>query len=267
MQNKKYKLGLSLSGGGAKGFAHLGIIQFLYEKNIYPNIISGTSAGALAGVLVADGHSPYEVSLMFTNKGFGEFGEFGIPHGGFFKSSRFDSFLKKNLKARTFEELKTPLRVIATNIEHGKMTEFSEGELIPTIVASCSVPIIFSPRKIGTHHYVDGGLFKNFPVSNIREECDYIIGINVSPIRSAEYKDSLKYVAERTFHYMSSANTLVDCELCDILMESKDFSKFSMFDLDNVQEIFNNGYQFAKTFFENDPSKFEYLQNAFEETS
>lgn len=90
-----YRLGLSLSGGGAKGFAHLGVMQLLNEKGFIPDLISGTSAGALAGCLLADGHSPHDIVMMFKDKGFGAFGEFGVPHGGFFKSTPFDSFLKK----------------------------------------------------------------------------------------------------------------------------------------------------------------------------
>lgn len=246
----KYKIGLSLSGGGAKGFAHLGIMQLLNEKKIYPDVISGTSAGALAGCLLADGHSPYDVVKMFENKGFGSFGEFGVPHGGFFKSTPFDTFLKKNLRAHHFSQLKTELRVVATDIEKGMMVEFKDGEIIPAVVASCSVPIIFSPRKIGNSHYVDGGLFKNLPVSNIREECDFVIGVNVSPIRPVEFRNSFKYMAERTFHYMSSSNTLADREMCDVLFESHELSNYSMFDLDNVETIFKQGYDFASNLYD-----------------
>lgn len=246
---KKYKLGIALSGGGAKGFAHLGAIQLLQEKGITPNILSGTSAGALAGVLLADGHEPYEVAEMFKDKKFQEFGELSVPNGGFFKTTRFHAFLNKHLRAKKFNELEVDLRVVATDIEHGKMKEFKEGELAPAVMASCCVPIVFSPVKIGDSHYVDGGLFKNFPVTNIRKECECVIGINVSPIRPLEYKSSIKYVAERTFHYMSVANTWTDCKSCDFLIESPDLSKYSMFDLENVDEIFEEGYKIADIYY------------------
>lgn len=80
-----YKLGVALSGGGAKGFAHLGVLQALNEKGLYPEVISGTSAGAFAGVLYADGHTPEEILIFFQKKVFREFAEFTIPHGGFFQ--------------------------------------------------------------------------------------------------------------------------------------------------------------------------------------
>lgn len=248
--NKIYNLGVALSGGGSKGFAHLGVLQAMEEKGLRPDAISGTSAGAFAGVLYADGHSPKEILTFFQNKAFREFAEITIPKAGFFKNTRFSDFLKNHLKARTFEELKTPLYVVTTDIEQGESRVFSSGTLIPTIIASCTVPIIFTPVQIDGRHYVDGGLFKNFPVSVIRKKCNKLIGVNVSPLTISEYKDSIKYIAERSFHYMSTSNTLLDRNLCDYLIESCQLSKYSMFDLDHVEEIYELGYTMAHEFFE-----------------
>jgi len=243
-----HNLGITLSGGGAKGFAHLGVLQALNEKGLYPDIISGTSAGAFAGVLYADGYSPEEILSFFKKKVFREFAEFTIPHGGFFKSERFHTFLKKHLRSKKFEDLKIPLLVVATDIEFGESCVFTSGALIPAIIASCSVPIIFRPVEINEHYYVDGGLFKNFPVSVIRERCEKIIGVNVSPLMKSEFKSSIKYVAERSFHYMSVSNTLLDRNLCDYLIESDALFKYSMFDLDHVEEIYEAGYELAMSF-------------------
>ena len=246
--NESFDLGLALSGGGAKGFAHLGVLKALNERGLFPDLISGTSAGAFAGVLYADGYTPEEILSFFQKKGFREFAEFTIPQGGFFKSTGFNNFLKKHLRARTFEDLKVPMRIVATDIELGESKIFSSGHLIPAVLASCSVPIIFTPVEIDEHYYVDGGLFKNFPVSTIRRECKHIFGVNVSPITTMEYRKSIKYIAERSFHYMSGSNTLLDRNLCDYLIESTDLSKYSMFDLDHVDEIFNTGYELARQF-------------------
>lgn len=259
-EKKKYKLGIALSGGGAKGFAHLGVIQALNDMGLYPEIISGTSAGAFAGVLYADGHSPREILTFFEKKAFREFAQFAIPHGGFFKSDGFRSFLKKHLRARTFEDLKIPIHAVATDIEYGESHTFCSGALIPAIIASCSVPIVFRPVEIDGHYYVDGGLFKNFPVSTIRRECEIVIGVNVSPITKAEFRSSIKYIAERSFHYMSGSNTLLDRNLCDYLIESSSLSQYSMFDLEHVNEIFQAGYDLT---IEQLKEKKEALENDF----
>lgn len=243
---KKYKIGLALSGGGSKGFAHLGVLQALEENGIRPDIISGTSAGALAGVLYADGHSPLEIANFFKNREFKNFAEFSIPRAGLFKSTKLHSFLKKHLRAKNFEDLNIPFKTVATDIEKGKFEVFETGPLIPAIIASCSYPIVFVPVEIDGNHYVDGGLFKNFPVSILKKYCETLIGVNVTPLTQQIYKNSLLYVAERSFHYMSASNTMIDRTMCDILIESVRVSGYPMFSLDHIDEIYNIGYEIAK---------------------
>lgn len=244
-KNLPYKLGLALSGGGAKGFAHLGVLKALEEKGIYPDIISGTSAGAFAGVLYADGHSPEEILSFFAKKTFKDFAELTIPQTGIFKTERFKEFLKKHLRARTFEELQTPMKIVATDLVNGKGIVFDKGAIIQAVAASCAYPIVFNPVEIDNVHYVDGGLFKNFPVTPIRTECESVIGVNVAPLTHVEYKNSLLYIAERSFHYMSVANSMIDRRLCDILIETDDLAKFPMFTLEHTQSIFDIGYKIA----------------------
>lgn len=250
-----YNLGLALSGGGAKGFAHVGVLKALDEYGLRPEIISGTSAGAFAGVLYADGKTPDEIISFFKERKFQEFAEFGIPKAGFFKNTRFHSFLKTHLKARNFDELQIPLRVVATDVESGELKIFSQGDVVSSVIASCTVPIVFSPTEIKGKYYVDGGLLKNFPVSIIRKNCKVIFGVNVSPVRPSEYKNSFKYVAERTFHYMSTSNTFQDRNLCDYLLESVDLTSYSMFDLDHVDEIYGMGYEMGKKYLEENKNK------------
>ncbi len=242
---KKYKLGLALSGGGAKGFAHIGVFQLLEECNLIPEIISGTSAGALAGVLFADGYSSEEIKNIFTGRDFSEFAQWQIPKSGLFDSKRFQNFLKEHLRAKYFEDLKIPLVVVATDLDKGKSHEFRSGPLVDPIVASCSIPIIFSPVEIDGSHYVDGGLFRNFPVSTIREECERVIGVNVSPLIPQKYKQTIWGIAERSYHYMFRANTLEDRILCDILIETEEVGGYKTFDLENVDHIACIGYDAA----------------------
>jgi len=240
-----HNLGLALSGGGAKGFAHLGVIKALEEKGFYPDIISGTSAGAFAGVLYADGNDPEEILTFFGKKAFKDFAEITLPQTGIFKANRFKEFLKKHLKARTFEELKIPMKIVATDIVEGVSVVFDKGPLIPAVLASCAYPIVFTPVEIENVHYVDGGLFKNFPVSPIRTECKTVVGVNVAPLTRQKYKNSLLYIAERSFHYISVSNSLIDRKLCDILIETDLLSKYAMFTLEHTRDIFDLGYKVA----------------------
>lgn len=248
-RKKPYKLGLALSGGGAKGFAHLGVFKMLNECHLKPDLISGTSAGSIIGAFIADGYSPDEVINLFSGREFFEFAQFQIPKSGLFDTSRFRSFLKTYLHAKRIEDLGTPLVIVATDLDHGTSKQFREGPLVDAIMASCSMPIIFSPVEIEGVHYVDGGLFRNFPVSTIRDECERVIGVNVSPLIPHRYKQTLFHIAERSYHYMFQANTMEDREMCDVLIEAKEFGLYKTFDLENIEPIVQIGYEAASEAF------------------
>ena len=242
---KPHKIGLALSGGGAKGFAHLGAFKFLEESGLKPDVISGTSAGSLMGVLFADGYSAEEIKNMFIGREFSEFAQIQIPKSGLFDHERFREFLKRHLRTKRIEDLPIPMVIVATDLDHGVSHEFRSGPIVEAVTASCCMPIIFSPIEINKTHYVDGGLFKNFPVSTIRDECEFVIGVNVSPLISHKYKQTIFNIAERTYHYVFQANAVEDRELCDILIEAKEVALYKTFDLENVNLISELGYQAA----------------------
>ncbi|MGB4414556.1 MAG: patatin-like phospholipase family protein [Paludibacter sp.] len=248
--NKPYKIGIALSGGGIKGLCHAGVLKALEEQGIKPGILSGVSAGAIVGALYADGYTPDEIAKLFEDISFRQMTKFRIPDGGLFRIDAFENFMFRNLRAKTFEELNIPLRIVATNLDKGQSVVFEKGNLIDPIVASCSVPVLFIPKKINGVYYVDGGVLKNFPVSTIRNECDKVIGINASPLVADEYKLSLLNVASRTYHFMFKANIIHDKELCDLLIEPVDMGNYDTFDVDKGREIFELGYKSTKQLLE-----------------
>jgi NTE family protein len=239
----QYKTGIALSGGGIKGLCHAGVLKALEEQSIYPDIISGVSAGAVVGALYADGYNPEEIAKLFEDISFRKMTKIRIPEGGLLRIDAFEDFLFRTLRAKTFEQLRIPLRVVATNLDKGQSEVFSSGNLIDAVVASCSVPVLFIPKKINGTYYVDGGVLKNFPVSTIRDECERVIGINASPMVADDYKLSLMNVASRTYHFMFKANIIHDKELCDLLIEPVDMGNYDTFDVDKGREIFDLGYR------------------------
>ena len=245
-ETAKYRLGLALSGGGARGFAHPGALKAIEDFGLRPDIICGTSSGAIAGVLYADGYTPEEIIHLFVGKEFREFVELQIPIAAIFGTSGFRRFLKKNLRSKTFEELRIPVKIVATNLDEGKSVIFDHGPIIDALIASCSIPIIFNPVVINGVNYVDGGVCKNFPVSPIRSLCNKIIGVNVSPLVSKKYNKTIMHIAERSYHYMSKTNTLLDRTLCDVLVEINDLIYFKTFDLVNSEKIFKIGYDASR---------------------
>jgi len=245
--NKKpYKIGIALSGGGIKGLCHAGVLKALEEHGIKPDIISGVSSGCVVGALYADGYTPDEIARLFEDISFRQMTKLQIPDGGFFKIDAFQKFITKKLRAKTFEELKIPLRIVATDLDKGRSVVFSTGKLIEPIVASCSIPVLFSPKIIDGVHYVDGGVLKNFPVSTIRDDCEKVIGVNASPLVADDYKTTILNVAARSYHFMFKANILHDKELCDLLIEPIDMGNYEIFNVDKGREIFELGYRSTK---------------------
>ncbi len=242
---RPHKIGLALSGGGAKGFAHIGVFKLLEECGVKPDIISGTSAGSLLGVLFADGYSADEIKNMFVGREFSEFAQLQIPKSGLFSYDRFQEFLKRHLRTKRIEDLPIPAVIVATDLDRGSSHEFRSGPIVEAVTASCCMPIVFSPMLIDGVHYVDGGLFRNFPVSTIRGECEYVIGVNVSPLIPQRYRQTLLHIAERTYHYVFKANAIEDRKLCDILIEVKKAGLYKTFDLENVDLISDIGYEAA----------------------
>lgn len=245
-ENIKYQLGLALSGGGARGFAHPGALKAIEDFGLRPEIISGTSAGAIAAVFYADGYAPEEIINLFVGKDFREFVDIQVPVAAIFGMSGFRRFLKKHLRAKNFEDLNIPVKIVTTNFDEGKSVVFDQGPIIEPLVASCSIPIVFNPVVINGVNYVDGGVCKNFPVSTIRSMCSKIIGVNVSPLVPKKYSKTIMHIAERSYHYMSRSNTLLDRNLCDVPVEIIDLVYFKTFDLVKSEKIFKIGYDASR---------------------
>ena len=246
---KKYDLGLALSGGGAKGFAHLGAIQAIIDKGMTPDIIAGTSAGSLAGVFIADGYTPEEILQIFVSKKVKEFIHLTIPHAGISKMTYLSNLLKKYIRAKSFEDLRMPLHVVTTDFDNGEMVDFSKGKLIDPVVASCSIPIFFTPVMIDGVHYVDGGLLKNLPTTVIRPYCKKLIAVNLNTIYKKDSYNSLKEVANRSIQYLVNSNTEIDRASCDILIEPM-LEDYTMFDLEHAERIFRIGYNSVMEYYQ-----------------
>ena len=155
----RYRLGLVLSGGGARGFAHIGVVQAMYEAGLRPDIISGTSAGSIVGAMIAAGHTPEECLNFFLGKKILHFARPTMSKKGIMIMNGMEERLAEFLHVKTFEELKIPLVITASDINGAVPVHFEKGELLPCIIASCSIPVVFTPREIDHVDYVDGGVF------------------------------------------------------------------------------------------------------------
>jgi NTE family protein len=238
------KIGLVLSGGGARGFAHLGFLKALDEFGLKASAISGVSAGGLVGALYAQGLSPEEIlEIGKTSLNFG-FGSLILKRGRFLSLESIKKILIENIPHNSFENLQIPLFVNATDIIHNKSVFFSEGVLIPRLIASAAVPVLFSPIILETKKYVDGGLLDNFPVEPLITKCDIIIGCHVNKlndISGSSAKLNRFSMLERCYH-MSIANSVYSkVHHCSVFIEPELY-QFGMFDTKKADKIFEIGY-------------------------
>ena len=224
---------------------HLGVMQALLEHDIKPEIISGVSAGALAGVFYADGNEPHKVLDYFSGHKFQDLTKLVIPKKGLFDLCEFIDFLRTNVKAKNLEDLQLPLIITATDLDHGRMVHFHRGSIAERVAASCCMPVMFAPVNIDGTNYVDGGLMMNLPVSTLRRVCDKVVAVNVSPIMAEDYKMNIVSIAMRSFHFMFRANTFPEREKCDLLIEPYNLYGYSNTELEKAEEIFGQGYNTA----------------------
>jgi NTE family protein len=240
--NESYKTGLVLSGGGTRGFAHLGVLKALEEYGLKPDIITAVSAGAIAAALYADGKSPEEILELLTSQKVMQYLNIAVPRQGFIQMNGFEKVLNMHLKARRIEDLAIKVKIYAVNMNSGLYTCFDKGPLAPAIKASSSIPIIFPPVKIGDDYFVDGGLINNFPLEPLVGKCKRIIGVNVNPLMPVEKLNTLRRVVERTLQLNVRHHTSERRKLCDLFIEPEGISKFGMMDLNSGPEAFRMGY-------------------------
>lgn len=241
-----YTTGVALSGGGARGFAHIGVLQALHEADVHPDIVAGVSAGAVAAVFYASG-IPFDMMLKaFEAHKFNDFAELSVPKDGFFKLDRFRKFLRDVIPYKRIEDLPIKTVICATDIDTGESVAFEEGPLPECVAASCSIPIVFKPAIINGVKYVDGGLTHNLPAWAIRSRCRTLYGINVSPMVRQKSKGTLIDIATKTFKLMAKNNAVHDMQICDHVIELSDIAHFNIFSLNEMKSIYKAGYETTK---------------------
>lgn len=238
------EIGIALSGGGVRAIAHLGVIQALEEHGLKPGIVSGVSGGAIVGALYADGYSPAEIVGLFQKYKFMQLARVAMPRKGLIASSRLYKTLGGLLRAQSFEELKMPLVINATDFSEGKPVYFSSGSLLKVIIASSSIPVLMNPVEMDGKQYVDGCIFCNLPARVIRDRCRTLIGVHVEPVAPlTEPLNSIIEIAERAYNLTIQSNTLEEKQACDVVIESVEAREFGLLDTSNSAQLFQVGYE------------------------
>ena len=247
-----HDLGLVLSGGGAKGVAHIGVLKAMEERNIKPSIVAGTSAGAIVGSLYCAGYSPDEMFEFFTTTSVFRPAYYTWKKPGFFDSQALNKVLLEKFKENTFESLDKPLYIVATDITAARQKVFSRGELVKPILASSSFPVLFAPIEIEESLFADGGILNNFPTEPIRQQCKKLIGVNVQHISPTD-KSKLKNVFnvfQRIYSISTRFSSVAKYQECDLVIAPHKLNDFNTFDMYKLKKMYDIGYEEACKIFD-----------------
>jgi NTE family protein len=241
----KHTIGLALSGGGTRGLVHVGALKALEENGIFPEIISGTSAGSIVGVMYAHGYKPAEILSIASERSLIWMFSLRLPTKGFVRHTFLRKMLNRYIPEKTFEELKKPFFVAIANLNTGKPEIRSTGELHEVIIASSSIPVLYEPIRIGEYWYADGGLLMNLPVSPLRPLSSFVIAVNLIPRieLASEEVTSISGIAARTFN-LAAINTIEpELKYADVIIEPQEIYNYSRFNFTNIREMYEIGYQ------------------------
>jgi NTE family protein len=233
-----------LSGGGIRGVAHLGVLRAMGEAGIFPGAISATSAGALVGALIADGRTPLEVRELVREELSKRRRFIRRPS---LASKRIENFLRSNLRHSRFEELPIPFHVAATDFEKGGQHIFHNGELVPALLASCAIPLIFPPVQVNGVHYVDGGISNNLPVEPFLAIMDQVVAVHLNSLPTfVQGRQGMLRTMDRVWHLIFREMVMRSATGCRLLIEPTELSRFNMFELSKMDEVEAIGYSWTK---------------------
>jgi NTE family protein len=284
-QVKAQKVGLVLSGGGAKGLAHIGVLKALEENHIPIDYITGTSMGGIVGALYAAGYSPSEIEYIAESDDFQEWvnGRFKSDFRYYFKKkpdnpaflnakleidTSFNASFRANLvndiplnfallqllgqasatAQNNFDNLFVPYRCIVSDIFDKKMVPIGSGSLVEAVRGTMAVPLVYRPVKVGNRYVFDGGIYNNFPVDVMKSNFkpDYIIGVNVSSKTYNEYPtENDDRVVNRFLMYMFLANSDTASVGKNGTVIQPNISSFSATNFSDVTAIIKSGYEAA----------------------
>ncbi|MDD5016861.1 MAG: patatin-like phospholipase family protein [Eubacteriales bacterium] len=244
--SKKKKPGIAFGGGGTRGIAHIGAIRIFQENHIEFDYVSGNSAGAIAGALYAADipwQEMYDYALNIKDK-------------HIFLNQRWFSYMSPEiverlanrfLEGKSFGDLKKPFCAVAVDLEKGRLDTLNRGNLTKALSASCAIPGIFQPVKIGSKTYIDGGTLCNIPTQTVREMgADYVVGINLNAERSRGTKSTRRLDVLVTAYRLSiNANSQIFEKFADLMLEPR-LESYSMFSFKSIAEMIRIGEKTAE---------------------
>lgn len=240
------KVGLALGSGGARGFAHLGVLKVLQENNIPIDFIAGSSMGALVGCFYGAGHEMDQLIKFAKNFKSKFFVDMAMSKMGLLAGNRIKEFIRLFTHGKKLEDLSIPVAVVATDIEKAKKVVFTEGDIAHAVRASISIPGIFVPEKWNGTLLVDGGVVDRIPITVVKKMgADIIIGVDVSHVQKDVNINSIYDVIMQSIAILQM-EIVESREFASDIMIRPQVEHFSTSAFTNAIEIIKIGEEEAK---------------------
>jgi len=219
-QGQRPRVGVALGGGFARGIAHIGVLRILEQHEIPVDFIAGTSVGALIAAAYAGGSTLENMERRGVETHFRDFGRWTLSRMGMASNERLDEFLHKFTPAKTFEEMRIPLSIVATDLIAGESVYFTTGEVAPALRASCAYPGLFLPVRYNGRVLVDGFLTETVPAPAARRMgADVVISVHLEPGLLEDGPRNTIEVISRSFSIIQMAATQPWRAATDVLIE------------------------------------------------
>jgi len=239
------RLGLALSGGAARGMAHIGVLQAVCEAGIEFDYLAGTSAGSIMVTLLAAGVAPEKMAEAAHGMRWRHCVRLTVSRYAMLTHEPMIDMIKDFMGPRQrLEDMPIPVSLVAVDLRTGRRVVLDRGDIGPAILASCAVPGVFEPVRLNDWLLVDGGVTDNLPASVVRDMgADVVVAVDVNydPVMVDDPRSPL-HVALRAFEIMRGANVARDMEVADINVRP-DVGRFSLVDLRHAKEMIAAGYQ------------------------
>lgn len=217
-------IALALGGGGAKGFAHIGVIKVLESHGIKPKIVTGTSAGSFVGSIYASGKTPYQLQQIAYQLKESDLRDLTFSRQGFLVGQKLQDYINAQVDNKPIQQLPIRFAAVATRLDNGQKVDFIRGNTGQAVRASCSIPNVFIPARIGGVDYVDGGLVSPIPVKTAKDMgADIVIAVDISarPTGTKNTASNMWGLLDQTINIMGQQSIQDELKYANIVIRPR----------------------------------------------
>ena len=215
-------IAIALGGGGAKGFAHIGVLKVLESHGIKPKIVTGTSAGSFVGSIYASGKTPYQLQQIALTLKESDIRDLTLNSQGVVQGQKLQNYVNQHIANKPIEQFPIRFAAVATRLDTGTKAEFIKGNAGQAVRASCSIPNVFVPATIGGKQYVDGGLVSPIPVKTAKAMgADIVIAVDISARPSGNQPMNMWGLLDQTINIMGQQSIHEELNQANVIIQPK----------------------------------------------